>query len=140
MAKRTKAAAIIAMKCPHCREGNMYSAPITEGIYKMHKECPVCKQPFELEPGFYWGAMYVGYGLSAGYMLSTVSIFILALGWSVNGAFAVSILGGVFIFPFVARLARAVWLHMYVGYDENYAQKLNKEEIKTVKAAIGEKG
>jgi len=139
MSKRSKLAAIVGLKCPRCREGNMYSAPITQGIYKMHKECPVCKQAFELEPGFYWGAMYVGYGLSASYMLSTVSIFILALGWSVNGAFAVSILGGIFIFPFIARLARAAWLHIYVSYDENYAQKLNKEATKTVKASIGEK-
>jgi uncharacterized protein (DUF983 family) len=124
MAKKNKIAAIVAMKCPKCREGNMFYAPITQGIYKMNKECPVCKQPFELEPGFYWGAMYVGYGLSGG---------------SVEAAFAVSIMGCIIIFPFIARLARVIWLNIYVGYDKNYADRLNKGQQKNVETALGEK-
>jgi uncharacterized protein (DUF983 family) len=139
MAKKSKVAAIVSMKCPRCHQGNMYSAPISQGIYKMHKECTVCKQPFELEPGFYWGAMYVGYALSGGYMLSTVGILILALNWSVEGAFAVSILGGLFIFPLIARLARAVWLHIYVGYDKKYDPTINKLPLDNVTAALEDK-
>jgi hypothetical protein len=139
MAKKNKIAAIAAMKCPRCREGNMFYAPITQGIYKMNKECPVCKQPFELEPGFYWGAMYVGYGLSGGYMLSTVGAMLLLLNWSVEAAFAVSILGGIIIFPFIARLARVIWLNIYVGYDKNYADIMNKGQSKNVKTALDDK-
>jgi uncharacterized protein (DUF983 family) len=139
MARKNKLAAIVGMKCPRCHEGNMFNAPITEGIYKMNKECPVCKQPFELEPGFYWGAMYVGYGLSGGYMLSTVSLMLFFFNFSVEAAFAVSILGGLFIFPLIARLARAVWLHIYVGYDEKFAPKVNKEAHRNVKPALEEK-
>jgi uncharacterized protein (DUF983 family) len=139
MAKKNKIAAIVAMKCPKCREGNMFYAPITQGIYKMNKECPVCKQPFELEPGFYWGAMYVGYGLSGGYMLSTVGAMLILLNWSVEAAFAVSIMGGIIIFPFIARLARVIWLNIYVGYDKNYADRLNKGLQKNVETALGEK-
>jgi uncharacterized protein (DUF983 family) len=139
MAKKNKIAAIVAMKCPKCREGNMFYAPITQGIYKMNKECPVCKQPFELEPGFYWGAMYVGYGLSGGYMLSTVGAMLILLNWSVEAAFAVSIMGGIIIFPLIARLARVIWLNIYVGYDKNYADRLNKGQQKNVETALGEK-
>lgn len=139
MAKKNKLVAMFGMKCPRCHEGNMFDAPITEGIYKMNKECPVCKQSFELEPGFYWGAMYVGYGLSGGYMLTTVGILLLAFNWSVEAAFAVAIIGGLFIFPFIARLARAIWLHIYVGYDKKYAPEFNNKGQKTVKAALEDK-
>jgi len=139
MAKKNKIAAIVSMKCPKCREGDMFNAPITQGIYKMNKECPVCKQAFELEPGFYWGAMYVGYGLSGGYMLSTVGAMLLFLNWSVELAFTISILGGIIIFPLIARLARVIWLNIYVGYDKNFADTLNKAESKNVKAAFGDK-
>jgi uncharacterized protein (DUF983 family) len=139
MAKRNKIAAIAAMKCPRCREGNMFYAPITQGIYKMNEECPVCKQAFELEPGFYWGAMYVGYGLSGGYMLSTVGAMLIFLNLSVEAAFAISIMGGIIIFPFIARLARVIWINIYVGYDKNYADKMNKAESKSVNPALDDK-
>ena len=138
MAKKNKLVAIATMKCPRCHEGDMYYAPITEGIYKMNKECPVCHQHFELEPGFYWGAMYVGYGFSAGYMLTVVGILILGFNWSVNGAFGLAIFLGIFLFPFIARLSRAVWLHIYVGYDKSWQQKLNKKTSLNVKTAVEE--
>lgn len=127
---------MFTMKCPRCHEGNMYYAPITEGIYKMNKECPVCHQAFELEPGFYWGAMYIGYGFSAGYMLTVVTALIVGLGWSVNASFGMAIFGGIFLFPFIARVSRSVWLHIYVGYDKTLDQKVNKETPTSVKTAI----
>lgn len=136
MARKNKLVAMFSMKCPRCHQGNLYNAPITEGIYKMNKECPVCHQAFELEPGFYWGAMYVGYGFSAGYMLTTVTALIVGLGWSVNAAFGLAIFGGIFLFPFIARVSRAVWIHIYVGYDKSLDQKVNKEEPKIVKAVM----
>ncbi len=132
MAKKNKLVAMLKMKCPRCHEGNMFDAPITEGIYKMNKECPVCNQSFELEPGFYWGAMYIGYGLSGGYMLSTVGILLLVFNWSVEAAFLLSILGGIVIFPLIARLARAIWLHIYVGYDAKFDPQTNNNEKKSV--------
>ncbi len=117
---------IVKMKCPRCHTGDLYAGPITEGIYKMHKSCKHCNQPYEIEPGFYWGAMYIGYGLSGGYMLSTVTIFILAFQWSVNFSFLIAILGGIVIFPFVARYARTIWIHIYVPFDKKFRDENNQ--------------
>jgi uncharacterized protein (DUF983 family) len=128
MSRKSKLSAIISMKCPRCHEGDLYSAPIMDGIYKMPRECPNCKQSYEPEPGFYWGAMYVGYGLSAFYMLSTVGVLLLGFNLSVNLSFVISILGGIFIFPFVARISRSIWIHMNVGYNEKYANNLNNHK------------
>jgi hypothetical protein len=72
-------------------------------------------------------------------MLSTVGAMLILLNWSVEAAFAVSIMGGIIIFPFIARLARVIWLNIYVGYDKNYADRLNKGQQKNVETALGEK-
>ncbi|MEY4912742.1 MAG: hypothetical protein RL025_569, partial [Bacteroidota bacterium] len=30
----------------------------------MHQDCPHCGFHFEIEPGFFWGAMYISYAFS----------------------------------------------------------------------------
>ncbi|NDC42124.1 MAG: DUF983 domain-containing protein, partial [Chitinophagia bacterium] len=58
---------ILKMKCPNCREGNMFS---TRSIFPlkrltdMPERCPVCGQKMELQVGFYYGTGYVSYALS----------------------------------------------------------------------------
>ena len=66
-------------------------------------------------------------------MLSTVGAMLFFLNWSVEAAFAVSIMGGIVIFPLIARLARVIWINIYVSYDKNYVKTLNKAESKNVK-------
>lgn len=117
--KGSKLYSIFRFKCPHCHEGNIYKTPLTsmQGIYNMHENCPKCNQRFQMEPGFYWGAMYIGYGLSSAYMLTAMMLCIFGLNLSVNQSFMASIAGAVFIVPLVARLARAIWINIYVKYD-----------------------
>jgi len=38
-----------------------YSAWNWFRAYEMHKDCAVCGLHFEVEPGFFWGAMYISY-------------------------------------------------------------------------------
>ena len=58
---------IFLMKCPRCREGNMFEKPIFsfKKLFTMYDFCPHCGQKYSLEPGFYYGAMFVSYVLSA---------------------------------------------------------------------------
>jgi hypothetical protein len=83
----------------------------------MHEECTNCGQKFDLEPGFYWGAMYIGYALSSGYMLSSMFIMIFFFQFTVNQSFFFAILGAMVIIPTFARLARAIWINIYVKYN-----------------------
>jgi hypothetical protein len=87
-----------------------------QGIYNMHDNCPKCNQDYQKEPGFYWGAMYIGYGLSSGYMLSAMVLCIFAFDFTVNQSFVTAIIGGVLFVPLMARLARAIWINIYVKY------------------------
>ena len=57
----------LTMKCPRCRRGAMFTQPNPwklKQTLKMPDTCPECRQPFELEVGFWYGTGYVSYGLS----------------------------------------------------------------------------
>ena len=58
---------VLTCKCPKCRKGDMFPKgnlfhPLR--FHKMHERCDVCGQSFDPEPGFYFGAMFVSYGIN----------------------------------------------------------------------------
>ena len=67
----SKGLAIFKAKCPQCQSGKMFkkSALKLNGFTEMFDTCNVCGLTFEVEPGFFWGAMYVSYGITTGMML-----------------------------------------------------------------------
>lgn len=72
-----KLQAMAQSKCPRCRSGKMFTHPVVDlkNFTHMFKACPVCGLEFEIEPGFFWGAMYVSYAFSVATAL--VSAFLL---------------------------------------------------------------
>jgi uncharacterized protein (DUF983 family) len=58
--------AIIQAKCPRCHRGDMFThaAFNIRKFDQMHEHCPVCNFRYEIELGFFWGAMYISYGFS----------------------------------------------------------------------------
>ncbi|MBX7241513.1 MAG: DUF983 domain-containing protein [Bacteroidia bacterium] len=110
---------IFFLKCPRCHEGDLFegAAYNPKNIINMPQHCPKCRQPFFLEPGFYYGAMYVSYGLNVG-IGGSIFFLIWWLVWGfdidklVTGAF---IMTGVLllIFPYSLRLSRSIWLHLF---------------------------
>src|SRR5690349_18094409 len=46
--------------CPACHQGR-----VTEGVFGMRKRCPHCNHNLYPEPGFYLGAMVVGFLFTA---------------------------------------------------------------------------
>ena len=67
----SKGLAVLKAKCPQCQSGKMFkkSALKLNGFTEMFDTCNVCGLTFEVEPGFFWGAMYVSYGITTGMML-----------------------------------------------------------------------
>ncbi len=67
----SKGLAVFKAKCPQCQSGKMFkkSALKLNGFTEMFDTCSVCGLTFEVEPGFFWGAMYVSYGITTGMML-----------------------------------------------------------------------
>ncbi|MBG8555391.1 DUF983 domain-containing protein [Hymenobacter sp. BT594] len=87
----------------------------------MYEACPVCTQHYEPEVGFYWGAMYISYGLSVGIVvLVGLTLYYLAGDppvwvYITSVAFAVILLT-----PLLFRYARALMLYWFgsIDYDQ----------------------
>lgn len=115
-------------KCPRCRKGDMFGDANPwhlKNTMKMNKECPVCKQPFNIEVGFYYGSSYVSYALSIALSVASIICWWLLIGFSLDDnrffywiAFNAVLL--IFMQPYLMRLARTGWLAFFVRYNKNW--------------------
>lgn len=110
--------AILGCKCPKCLKGNLflYSAYKPFKFNLMSKNCPKCGQVYEIEPGFFYGAMFVSYGFAviltviigvSTYLVFNdplISIYLLNIG-------IVSLI----LLPINFRLARSFYIHLVSG-------------------------
>ena len=60
--------AMLHCKCPRCYQGDMFKYRLRslKNPIKPNAECAHCGLHYELEPGFFWGAMYFSYAISVG--------------------------------------------------------------------------
>ncbi|MBL7856083.1 MAG: DUF983 domain-containing protein [Cyclobacteriaceae bacterium] len=90
----------------------------------MNEKCPHCGIRLEPEPGFYQGAMYVGYGFTVAIII-LVGVVLYLLGdpseWVYIGA---SIAIMLLLVPYNYRYSRIVYLHLFGGikFDRNLSQ------------------
>ena len=73
MSQKGPLLAALEGKCPRCRKGDMFQYPLYKisKFHKVHDNCPHCGMQYEIEPGFFYGAMYVSYAPSVGIFLTT---------------------------------------------------------------------
>jgi len=122
---------LLSLKCPRCREGdlfvhkNPYKKLSLNYMLEMPTRCPVCRQKYELETGFWYGTGYVSYGLTVALSIVTFIAWWLIIGFSVKDdrIFYWLITNGVLIIllqPWLMRVSRALYLYFFVSYNENY--------------------
>lgn len=123
--KGSKAYSIFGHKCPRCHEGDLYDTPTLsfQKPFVMKEKCPKCGQKYVLESGFYWGAMYVAYGLSSGWMIGSFIIGKFILGLDMIPTFIAISLGVIGLYVPIFRLARAIWINFFVSYKPNAIQE-----------------
>lgn len=82
----------------------------------MPERCEHCDFKYEIEIGFFYGAMYVSYAITVAlavvFIMSTF-IFNIKNIEQVIFIFALVILA---FFPLVFRLSRSIWLHLFVKF------------------------
>jgi len=116
---------IFSYSCPHCRKGKLFKEPFDFfNPLAMHKHCSHCNQDFEPEPGFYFGAMFISYGLGVFYLLIPALLLTLLWDWSVSGAMTFIILIAAISFFRVLRLSRSIWIHIAVRYNKKFDSEL----------------
>jgi len=88
----------------------------------MPDECPNCQQDFVIEPGFWFGAMFVSYFLCSLLMLIPIGIGILVMG-SIGWPFVITNICILFVFYiYIFKVSRSIYIHLIVmgqGVDWN---------------------
>jgi len=123
--KGSKLYSILTGTCPRCHQESMYidQNPFNLGnIYKMHERCSHCGQPYKIEPSFYFGAMYVSYGIGVIVSIAAFGICFSLLKTSLKTSFIAIIVSLVVLMPLIMRVSRNIWINIFVGYDENWKQ------------------
>ncbi|MCO5236898.1 MAG: DUF983 domain-containing protein [Chitinophagaceae bacterium] len=133
-------------RCPRCRRGRLF---ISNNPYKlktalkMHRVCPVCKQPTDIEVGFYYGTAYVSYAITVAFSAFTFIAWWLLIGvsvqpgdfrwfwWGITNAVLLIVLQPVFM-----RLSRSLWISWFVKYDPDW--KVNSISADTIERIVPE--
>lgn len=117
MPGRTYFEALLQGKCPRCRRGDIFTYPLSRisRFHQMNHSCPHCGVQFEPEPGFYQGAMYVGYAFTIAVIVA-VSI-VLYFVENASEWLYISVIVGLMILlaPLNYRYSRIVYLYLFGG-------------------------
>ena len=112
------------------------------GLMKMNERCPVCSQPLDMEPGFYYGTNIISYVLAVLLSAITFIVWWLTIGFSLSdnrffwwlGVNAVLL---VLLQPPLMRLSRTVWIAFFVPYSSRWHEGDIVEEFSVNKEQAG---
>jgi len=102
---------------------------------EMHKVCPVCGQPTEIEVGFYYGTGYVSYALTVAISVATFVAWIVLIGMSLDdNRFIYWLITNsvilVLLMPWLMRVSRSLWFSWFVKYDPQWREhKIKPEDL-----------
>ena len=99
----------LQLRCPVCGQGKLFRGPVA-----MFECCPECGIKIEREPGFFLGAIYFNYGLTAVLTLISYAILRFSTEMSSKQVLATTLAISV-VFPiWFHRYARSLW----AGFDQ----------------------
>lgn len=117
------AQSILTCRCPNCRTGPMFKYPASQ-LHKataMHETCPHCGFRFEIEPGFFWGAMYFSYAFGVGLSVVFGMLAFYLFNDPAIWVYMVTIFTPLLLFsPLSMRYSRVLMLYLFgeVSYQE----------------------
>lgn len=103
-------------RCPKCEKGRIFKRfhllkPKT--WYAMHEHCPTCSVKFEKEVGFFYGSMYVSYGITSGIFIIAFLIDALWIEAEIWQFLTLVISLILLLSPLTYRVARRIWLALF---------------------------
>ena len=124
--KGSKLNSILKGSCPKCQNESMYADKnplhLTK-VLKMNEKCSHCGLKYHIEPSFFYGAMYVSYGLNVAIGVATFIISFVFFKATIGYSFIAIIVTLIILFPFILRLARNIYINMFISYDPKSGQK-----------------
>ena len=117
---------LVQGKCPQCRQGKVFKyAPYHLKFSTMNDDCAVCGLHFEIEPGFFWGSMYISYGLTVIITL-IVALIIHSTGHHPIPFYLETLLAVLLILsPPLFRYSRLIMLYLFgsISFNPQASQK-----------------
>jgi len=122
MVKKTRSQAVFNGRCPRCRDGNIFKTSVFtfNNFTKMNPRCPNCNLDYEVEPGFFYGALYISYIFSVGIFAAvTIILFVFFDDPESKVYITTVIVLSIIFYPFNYRFSRIIYLHLFgrVKYD-----------------------
>jgi hypothetical protein len=125
--------AMLTHTCPVCRKSSVFKNPAVYTFVelgKMHSECPECKTNLLPETGFYFGAAYVSWALTVALWVSVLvalkvldAVDLIEFGFLTHPItfLTTGMVATIFVFPYLFRLSRSIWAHMFIKKNERDA-------------------
>ncbi len=126
--KGNKLYCILTGTCPKCHEESMYKDknPYHMGsLFDMHERCSHCNTKYKIEPSFFYGAMYISYGVGIAFAVAAFIISSLFIGASIKASFIAIVVTMIVFMPFIIRISRNIWINIFIGYDPKVEMKKN---------------
>lgn len=112
--------AIISEKCPQCRKTAMFENPPVhwKDFTKMNEQCSNCGLRFQVEPGFFIGAMYISYAFIVGIIIATALTLYNFFGNPEAWVYITTVIvASALLLPFIYRYSRVLFLYWFGGVD-----------------------
>jgi len=120
---------VVNSKCPRCNEGDLWvkKNSYSLGFDKMHERCSNCDLKYDLEQGFWYGAMYISYALGVALTVTVVVALTVLTELSIfqKTLYAIGVL--VLFVPPLFRYSRNIWIAIFVRY-KGVGEKYKKSE------------
>lgn len=126
MLKGTKIYSIFTGACPKCHQESMYKTKnpyILSDVLKINDNCSKCGTRYRLEPSFFYGSMYVSYGVGIAFAVAAFIISYVFFESTLMTAFISIVITLILLGPVIMRLSRNIWINMFMSYDKTLAQK-----------------
>lgn len=126
MAETPKFKAFIESRCPKCRRGKIFSGSMYSfRSAKMNEHCSHCGMKFEIEPGYFYAAMYISYALNVSQIIIVAMLTYWLSEGSENPWFYIGVIltAVILLSPFNYRYSRLIllhWLTPKIKYNPEY--------------------
>ena len=114
---------VLKLKCPRCHEGDLFEK---KGLLRfnhmldMPEKCPHCGQVYEIEPGFWLGALWTSYPIVV--LIELPFLLTAILMYDINPILVILMMVALFLllWSVMLRLGRSIWINLSVHYDKKY--------------------
>ncbi|WP_378184955.1 DUF983 domain-containing protein [Aquimarina sp. W85] len=127
--KGSKLYSILFLKCPRCHQGDfLKSHPYKFSDFnKVKEECDHCKLKYSIEPSFYYGSMYVSYGVGIAIAVTVfVILYLLDSDLQPLTIFYSILITLVVFMPYIGAISKAIWANLFFKYDKELAAKIKQ--------------